>query len=43
MMNIVFDLLGEILTTALVTKKWIWFLLFFIVLCGIGGYLYLNY
>jgi hypothetical protein len=35
-----FEILGELLTTGLITKRGIWFFLFFILLCGIFGYLY---
>lgn len=41
-MEALFEVLGELLTTALITKKGIWFLLFFILLCGIFGYVYFT-
>jgi hypothetical protein len=39
-MEALFEILGELLTTALITKKGIYFLLFLILLGGIFGYLY---
>ena len=39
-MEALFEILGELLTTALITKKGVYFLLFLIVLCGIIGYTY---
>lgn len=36
------DMLAEVLITALLTKKRIWFLLFFLGVVGFGTYLYLN-
>jgi len=39
-MEAIFEILGELLTTALITKKGVWFLLFLSLLCGISAYVY---
>lgn len=39
-MDAIFEILGELLSTALITKKGIYFLLSLIVLCAIFGYVY---
>lgn len=41
-MEAIFEILGELLTTALITKRGVYFLLFFILLCGISVYVYFN-
>jgi len=38
----IFEILGELLTTALITKKGVYFLLFLTLLCGIFGYVYFT-
>lgn len=41
-MEAIFEILGELLTTAAVTKKGIWFLLSFVVIVGVIAYAYFN-
>lgn len=41
-MESIIDILGELLTTALITKKGVYFFLFFILLCGIFGWVYFK-
>jgi hypothetical protein len=42
-MEFIIEILGELLSTALICKEKVYYLLFFILLCGILGYTYLTY
>jgi hypothetical protein len=39
-MEFIIEILGELLNAALICKKRIYYILFFILLCGIFGYVY---
>jgi hypothetical protein len=39
-MEFIIEVLGELLSTALICKERIYYILFFILLCGIFGYAY---